>query len=233
MKKKSSSSSNVPAQAKPASSTNNKPKTSPQKSNNGSLHHGNGSTVLNSKHLHNQSHQQKSKKSDNLNAQNGSASDLMKKLSEAVQKQQKEKEKEQEYAYNTNIHGAYTYNSSSTNNSGNITKRSRKGTAPAGIMQNNTTYAGAAFDRAPAATSFPIPSFIKSPNLKTTDPDNTNTTVLSQSCPLPSSLESPSMKTLSISELFPTEGGGGGGEVNEKKKLDSLTNDLRKLLNLK
>ena len=204
MTKKSTSSSNVPAQAKPA--VNNKPKSSPQK-NNGNLHSNNGNgTVLNSKHLHNQLHQQKSKKPrDNENncggLQGGSTSDLMKKLSEAVQKQQKDRD-------------------NTSSNHANV-KRTRKGTAPAGIMQNNSAYAGAAFDRAPAVTSFPIPSFIKTTN---------NSASLSQSCPLPSSLESPSLKTVSISELFPADN---SATNSEKKKLDTLTNDLRKLLNLK
>lgn len=205
MTKKSTSSSNAPAQAKPA--VNNKPKSSPQK-NSGNLHSNNGNgTVLNSKHLHNQLHQQKLKKprdnENNCGIQGGSTSDLMKKLSEAVQKQQKE-----------------------TSNHANV-KRTRKGTAPAGIMQNNSAYAGAAFDRAPAATSFPIPSFIKT--TPASQSSGINSAALSQSCPLPSSLESPSLKTVSISELFPAD----NSTNSEKKKLDTLTNDLRKLLNLK
>ena len=199
MVKKSTSSSNVPQQAK--HSTPKSTKSSPQKNNSISGPH-TGSTVLNSKHLHNQSHQQRPRDKESPSVCSGPPNDLMKKLSEAVHKQQKEKESS----------GGIV----STSNANDAT---RKRTAPAGKMQNSTTYAGAAFDRAPAAKSFPIPSFIKlaAPNAA----------ALSQSCPLPSSLESPSLKTVSVSELFPRD------PSNEKKKLDILTNDLRKLLNLK
>lgn len=217
----SSSSSNVPRHSTGNSSC--KTKSSPQKPNsNSSLH---SSTVLNSKHLHNQSHQQKSssqKPRDNENPglNDNNCSELMKKLSEAVHKQQKEKESSADGG------SGRSGNNSSTSNAMDATenRRSRKGTAPAGVtlMQNSTTYAGAAFDRAPPATSFPIPSFItKSP------PNSTSSALLSQSCPLPSSLESPSMKSLSISEFFPA------AQTKDKKKLDTLTDDLRKLLNLK
>lgn len=211
MTKKSASSSNVPQHGTTMSSSKTK---NSLHTNVGGSHSGTGSTVLNSKHLHNQSHQQKPHKPrENETPTGNNASELMKKLSEAVQKQQKEKE-------------SSGWNNSSTSNVGDATekKRSRKGTAPAGLsviqnmtMQNNLTYAGAAFDRAPPATSFPIPSFIK-PNRDST---------LSQSCPLPTSLESSSLKTLSMSEFFPP------AEQKDKKKLDSLTDDLRKLLNLK
>lgn len=220
-----SSSSNVPRHSTGNSSSKTK-SSSPQKPNsNSSLH---SSTVLNSKHLHNQSHQQNSssqKPRDNENPglTDNNCSELMKKLSEAVHKQQKEKESSGDGGSS----GRRGNNSnSSTSNVMDATKnrRSRKGTAPAGVtlMQNSTTYAGAAFDRAPPATSFPIPSFIaKSP------PNSTSSALLSQSCPLPSSLESPSLKSLSISEFFPAE------QPKDKKKLDTLTEDLRKLLNLK
>lgn len=217
MVKKSSSSSNVPHQ--PTNSCGPKSKQpSPQKNNSSATTHNgpNNNTVLNSKLLHNQSHQQKTKKPrDNENSSvssNNNTSDLMKKLSEALQKQQNEKDG----------------NSTTSANNASEKKRTRKGSVPTGSMQNNTTYAGAAFDRAPAATSFPIPSFIKSTIPATSSPPSSSNS-LSQSCPLPSSVESStaSLKSLSISELFPTE------QNIEKKKLDNLTQDLRKLLNLK
>lgn len=225
MTKKSANNSNVPQQSTSTSnSSNSKTKNSSQKANsNLGSHNGNSSTVLNSKHLQNHSHPQKlsHKPRDNENPGLGS-SELMKKLSEAVQKQQREKESS----------GGNNSGTSSNKMEATEKKRSRKGTAPAGVMQNNMTYAGAAFDRAPPATSFPIPSFIKpssSSSIGNSGGGGGGDTALSQSCPLPTSMEiSSNLKTLSISDFFPA-----ADPPKDKKKLDSLTEDLRNLLNLK
>lgn len=63
---------------------------------------------------------------------------------------------------------------------------------------------------------------------------------LSTSCPLPgfneTAKDNSKLKTLSINELFESKITKASGqeisEKNEKKKLESLTNDLRKMLNL-
>lgn len=242
MAKKSTSTSNVPQSNQKSHENRGK---SPQKekghsqSNLMNQSHGNASTaVLNSKHLHNQSAPKikpKTKRTDpslsknsnnNSNNNNDNSSNasntsngseeslLMKKLFEAVQKQKIEE------------------------NSSNKKPRSRKGTAPTSTssqsakpINSSETYAGAAFDRAPAATSFPIPSFVKAPPSEKSS--------LSTSFPLPGALESktmnsptsPNLKPLSISELFKPEAA--EPEAEQKIELESLTNDLRKILNLR
>lgn len=253
MTKKTGTTSNVPhSNPKNTTSNNSSPgKMNRSNSQNGFISSGNGNSssgVLNSKHLHNQnSHKPKPKsKRDELepsmpiNHVNGTSfkepaggSDLMKKLFEAVAKH-----KETEAAAKP--------------------PRTRKGTAPLPRkIDSSETYAGAAFDRAPAATSFPIPSFIK------TDRNENQDGVLSSSCPVefmtstssnlncqtrpsPSSnfpvsvssaapsaasssstvSTSPQLKSLSVSELFKSE-------QQQQNRLDALTNDLRKILNLR
>lgn len=154
----------------------------------------------------------------------------MKKLFEAVQKQKA--------------------NENSSNE-----KRTRKGTAPVPkTMNSSQTYAGAAFDRAPAATSFPIPSFIKTsasengacgPALSSSCPTNLNFNITvnrnySKSMDTSNNQNSKNnLKALSVTDLFKTFNAQSEEEENEvikpdeKKKLQSLTNDLRKLLNLR
>lgn len=220
MTKKSTSTSNVP------NNGNNQHNSTPPKAKNTSKNHfqhqnqTGSSGIINSKHLHNQSHQQKPKnKKEAMSSDGINENLLMKKLSEAVQKQ---KEKEKDYTAAE-------------------VKRTRKATAPLPKTLNSTeNYAGAAFDRAPAAESFPIPSFIKTGAVET----NSCGPALSSSCPLPSLSEasqsgSSKLKTLSISDLFK----GNRNEVepeqvnldekSEKKKLENLTNDLRRMLNLR
>ncbi len=235
MTKTTTSTSNVPQNsAKTNNNSDKKSAKSPQKNKNSVSGSNSSSGVLNSKHLHNHSTPKikpKTKRADpdqhsncppcdtNANIADGSNSEsnlLMKKLFEAVQKQK----------------AAET---------GTGKPRSRKNTAPPIVprpMNSSETYAGAAFDRAPAATSFPIPSFIKTP----TSSESGRVTNLSTSCPLPSTFEpkkmpspsSPSLKALSISELFKTDQQQPQNQQQaaEQNKLQSLTNDLRKILNL-
>lgn len=230
MTKKIASTSNVPNNNSNSNINNhNINNTPPKMKNNHKNHHSqhqnpNQNGIINSKHVHNQSHPQKPKNNKETtsgldgNNENG----LMKKLFEAVQKQ-KEKEKDSAGV--------------------EITKRTRKATAPLPkTMNSSETYAGAAFDRAPAATSFPIPSFIKTGASETGGCGP----ALSSSCPLPGGLNSneneKNLKKLTLNDLFKTTKSNGKIEVfetkiptekNEKKKLESLTNDLRKILNLR
>ena len=228
MTKKTTSTSNVPSSSITTNKVGNKGhhssksnSNSPQKNH---LQSNNNGAILNSKHLHNQSNNKiplktkqpshsESAGKDISNKSSGGTTDdssgLMKKLFEAVQKQ-KESEKPT-----------------------NSMQRTRKSTAPlpkiaAKPINSSENYAGAAFDRAPAATSFPIPSFIKS-NSRTTVDDNTVSN-FSTSCPLPSS---PNLKTLSMSELFKSSDHQQTHQQSPQKNLENLTNDLRKILNLR
>lgn len=238
MTKKTASTSNVPQTGNKINANSQggskKQTKSPQKNKNNVSGVISGSSsssnVLNSKHLHNHSTPKikpktKRAESDQQSSHNGNtleeieSNELMKKLFEAVQKQK------------------------ATENGGGK-PRSRKGTAPPRTINSSETYAGAAFDRAPAAASFPIPSFIKTPTGSDSGVSN-----FSSSCPLPSSIESkkmvspssPNLKTLSISELFKNEQQQQQQQIpnqsepqasSEQSKLQSLTNDLRKILNL-
>ena len=226
MPKKSTSSSNVPNSN---SSTGVKVKSSLQKTgsgNNTPNSYPSAGGIINSKHLHNQSHQQKVKNNRETSEQPSVTDNLlMKKLFEAVQKQKAAE--------------------SSTNE-----KRTRKGTAPLPkTMNSSQTYAGAAFDRAPAATSFPIPSFIKTGSSES----GACGPALSSSCPIPgleameskqNSSNSTNLKTLSVTDLFKASvvtckdteevaESSDKEQPEETKKLQNLTNDLRKLLNLR
>jgi hypothetical protein len=179
----------------------------------------NSNGIINSKHLHNQSYQQIPKKQKESTVNDGNNENvLMKKLFEAVQKQKENA------------------------TSGGEVKRTRKSTAPLPKTLNSSeNYAGAAFDRAPAAASFPIPSFLKTRNSET----GSCSPALSTSCPLPGFNEtakdnssSSHLKSLSITDLFqsrPTdaETKSEKSDKSENKKLESLTNDLRRILNLR
>jgi hypothetical protein len=176
----------------------------------------NSSGIINSKHLHNQSHQQKPKKQKETIVNDGNNENvLMKKLFEAVQKQKENA------------------------TSGGEVKRTRKSTEPLPKTLNSSeNYAGAAFDRAPAAASFPIPSFLKTRN----DETGSCSPALSTSCPLPGFNEaakdnSSHLKSLSITDLFQSQTDAvtksEKNDNSEKKKLEGLTNDLRRILNLR
>lgn len=177
------------------------------------------SGIINSKHLHYQSHQQKqknNKKKETPVNDGNNENVLMKKLFEAVQKQ-----KEKEYSANGEV------------------KRTRKATAPLPkTMNSSETYAGAAFDRAPAATSFPIPSFLRTGDSETGGGGGCSP-ALSTSCPLPGFNETAKdnihhLKNLSITDLFQSqENVETKSDKSEKKKLENLTNDLRRILNLR
>jgi hypothetical protein len=224
MTKKSTSTSNV-ANTNNNNGNNQLNNTPPKAKNTSKNHFQTGSSgIINSKHLHNQSHQQKPKNKKEAMSNDGINENLlMKKLSEAVQKQ---KEKEKDFT-------------------GAEVKRTRKATAPLPKTLNSSeNYAGAAFDRAPAAKSFPIPSFIKTGVSET----GSCGPALSSSCPLPSLSESSptlsnsgssKLKTLSISDLFKNNKSQEEPEQvkleekSEKKKLENLTNDLRRMLNLR
>jgi len=225
MIKKSTSTSNVPNNNNNSGNIiqqNNQTNNTPPKMKNNHKNHSNqsnSSEIINSKHLHNQIYQQKPKKMKEASVNEGNNENiLMKKLFEAVQKQ---KEKE------------------------NSSKTRKATTTP--TMNSSETYAGAAFDRAPAATSFPIPSFLKPGNSEMSDSSST----LSSSCPLlglghghghgtgtgfnetTATKEKINFKSLSITELFQIKNDVEITEKSEKKKLESLTNDLRRMLNLR
>lgn len=216
--KKSTSTSNVPNSSNNNNTNGNiqqkdKPYYTPPKMKNTHNNHSNQSNyseIINSKHLHNQIYHQKPKKMKETTTNEGiNENVLMKKLSEAVQKK---KEKDNSF-------------------------RTRKSEAPfPKTMNSSETYAGAAFDRAPAATSFPIPSFLKSGNSET----SSCSPALSSSCPLPGFNETAkannNYKSLSITDLLQIKNDGQStekSEKSEKKKLESLTNDLRRMLNLR
>lgn len=224
MTKKTTSTSNVPGNNSGNIQQNNQTTNTPPKMKNTHKNHSqfqnqsSSSGIINSKHLHNQSHQQKQKQNimkkettvNDINNENV----LMKKLFEAVQKQ-----KERENAASGEV------------------KRTRKATAPLPkTMNSSETYAGAAFDRAPAAASFPIPSFLKTGNSQT---GGDCSPALSTSCPLPGFNEtakdnSNHLKSLSITDLFQSQADvETTSDKSEKKKLESLTNDLRRMLNLR
>lgn len=225
MPKKSCSNSNVP---NTTGSNSAKMKSSHKTSNTNNSSSSNNTTnssggVINSKHLHNQSHLQQKGKNNRETCEQSTGTDnlLMKKLFEAVQKQK-------------------------SNESYSSERRTRKGTAPVPrAMNSSQTYAGAAFDRAPAATSFPIPSFIKTGTSENGSCGGPVT--LSSSCPLPGvdRTDRNRLKSLSVSELFKTfkesesvteieaEISDNVEKPEERQKLQSLTNDLRKMLNLR
>lgn len=145
--------------------------------------------VLNAKHLQNQTCKGIRKKNDvpstsPSNSTENETSLLMKKLFEATQRQnqQQSQQQHQHHQQRNNVqinhHKGKSY---STSNSPKKNPHSNSNSFKALGATDN--YAGAAFDRAPSGTSFPIPSFAKS-----TKSINSEDSMVSASCPLPNGL---------------------------------------------
>lgn len=243
--------SNVPASSSAISAsngTNNHNGASssrrPHSTSSSSSHSGN-SPFVNAKHLHAPLHPHKSKQSRDSDAATRATSSeniLMKKLFEAVQKHKVVPEHEREPQQRQNPQNPQNsqknqqqnlqQNQQQKNQKKKPLKKPSVPASPARPINSSENYAGAAFDRAPAATSFPVPSFASS-----------TSSVLSSSCPSDafslqqqetkttvcfSGSSSSKLRALSVSELFKTE----PSTDPQKQNLDAVTSDLRKLLNL-
>lgn len=233
--------SNVPASSSANSAsngTNNHNGASssrrPHSTSSSSSHSGNNSPFVNAKHLHAPLHPHKSKQSRDSDAAARATSSenlLMKKLFEAVQKHKVVPEHEREPQQRQNPQKNQQLNQQQKNQKKKPLKKPSVPASPARPINSSENYAGAAFDRAPAATSFPVPSFASS-----------TSSVLSSSCPSDafslqqetkttvcfSGSSSSKLRALSVSELFKTE----PSTDPQKQNLDAVTSDLRKLLNL-
>lgn len=237
--------SNVPASSSANSAsngTNNHTSASssrrPHSTSSSSSHSGNNSPFVNAKHLHAPLHPHKSKQSRDSDAATRATSSenlLMKKLFEAVQKHkvvpEHEREPQQRQNPQKNQQQNLQQNQQQKNQKKKPLKKPSVPASPARPINSSENYAGAAFDRAPAATSFPVPSFASS-----------TSSVLSSSCPSDafslqqetkttvcfSGSSSSKLRALSVSELFKTE----PSTDPQKQNLAAVTSDLRKLLNL-
>lgn len=206
----------------------------PHSTSSSSSHSGNNSPFVNAKHLHAPLHPHKSKQSRDSDAAARATSSenlLMKKLFEAVQKHKVVPEHEREPQQRQNPQKNQQQNQQQKNQKKKPLKKPSVPASPARPINSSENYAGAAFDRAPAATSFPVPSFASS-----------TSSVLSSSCPSDafslqqetkttvcfSGSSSSKLRALSVSELFKTE----PSTDPQKQNLDAVTSDLRKLLNL-